>query len=85
MRASLPVVASNVGGMAELVEEGVSGYLVPAGDIAALAERLQRFIANPALCQQMGQAARQRFCQQFTLPLHGEKISRLYAELVGVS
>lgn len=85
MRASLPVVASNVGGMAELVEEGVSGYLVPAGDIAALAERLQRFIANPALCQQMGQAARQRFCQKFTLRLHGEKISRLYAELVGVS
>lgn len=85
MRASLPVVATDVGGMAELVEDGVSGYLVPTGDIAALTERLARFIANPALCEQMGQAARKRFCQQFTLSQHGEKIARLYAEVVSAS
>jgi len=56
-----PVVASRVGGVAELIEDEVSGLLVPARDPAALAEALQRLLADPALRARLGQAARTRF------------------------
>jgi glycosyltransferase involved in cell wall biosynthesis len=58
MAAGLPVVASDVDGLPEVVEPGVAGYLVPAGDPAALAERLTSILGSPALRERMGAAAR---------------------------
>ncbi len=56
----VPVVASRVGGLQEVVEDGVSGYLVPPGDHEALADALERFIRDPDHSRQMGQAGRRR-------------------------
>lgn len=56
----IPVIASAVAGVPELVEDGVSGFVVPAGDLATLTERLGRLLSDPALCARMGEAGRAR-------------------------
>jgi glycosyltransferase involved in cell wall biosynthesis len=58
MAASLPVVASGVGGIRELIEDGRTGLLVAAGDSGALAERLLRLMTEPGLAARLGDAAR---------------------------
>jgi len=65
MASGLPVLATRVGGNPEVVEDGVTGLLVPPGDPEALAAALLRLWNDPDLRQQMGQAGRQRVEQHF--------------------
>lgn len=65
MRAGLPVVVSDVGGSAEAVTEGVTGFVVPPGDPEVLAERLRKLTQDPALRRSMGAAGRARFEAEF--------------------
>jgi glycosyltransferase involved in cell wall biosynthesis len=65
MAAGLPVVASSVGGVAELVEHRVSGLLVPPGDPPALARALGELIRDPALRSSYGEAGRRRTEEMF--------------------
>lgn len=65
MRASLAVLASRVGGLGEIVVDGQTGALVEPGDTAALVNALRRYSREQ--WQQMGQAGRQRFEQQFVM------------------
>lgn len=58
MAAGLPVVASRVGQLEQLVDEGTSGLLYPPGDVAALAGALARLADDPAGCRRMGASAR---------------------------
>jgi len=60
MATALPIVATDVGGNGELVEHGRTGFLVPRGDPAALAEAIRRYIDDPALRRAHGSAARER-------------------------
>ena len=60
MASGLPVVASEIMGIPELVEAGVSGLLVPPGRADALADAIEILAADPALCRRMGRAGRQR-------------------------
>lgn len=57
MACGTPVVASQVGGLAYLVKDGVTGFVVPNGDAVSLAERLTRLITQPALRQSLGSQA----------------------------
>jgi glycosyltransferase involved in cell wall biosynthesis len=68
MAAGLPVVASDVGGIGELVVDGESGLLVRPGDSDALAAALERVCADGALRKRMGAAARARAEELFDLP-----------------
>lgn len=67
MASGLPVVATAVGGNPELVEAGTSGALVPAGDVAQLADTLARYWQEPALARQQGQAARKIIETRFSM------------------
>jgi glycosyltransferase involved in cell wall biosynthesis len=67
MAAGLPVVASNVGGLRELVRDGETGVLVPAGDPAALADALRPLLADPQLRRRLGSAGRVRAKTLFDL------------------
>jgi L-malate glycosyltransferase len=58
MASGMPIVASRVGGIPELIEDGHTGFLVPAGDPLALADRLCRFMANPPFAARLGENAR---------------------------
>ena len=64
--AGLPAIAMAVGGVPEVVEDSVSGYLVPAGDTGAMASRMLALQADPAQARAMGASARQRYQAQFT-------------------
>jgi glycosyltransferase involved in cell wall biosynthesis len=67
MRAGLPVVASSVGGVAESVRDGETGYLVSRGDVGLLRDRIGRLLASAELRSRLGANARARYEQQFTL------------------
>jgi glycosyltransferase involved in cell wall biosynthesis len=82
MAAGLPVVAADVGGVREAVEDGVTGHLFAAGDVAALAEKLAALAAEPALRRKLGEAARERAVAHFALPQWRDRHVRLYDELI---
>lgn len=63
----LPVVASRIGGLPEIVEDGVTGWLVAANSPAQLADRLEWLIRHRDTAQEMGQAGREKVFQEFTV------------------
>jgi glycosyltransferase involved in cell wall biosynthesis len=67
MATGLPVVATNVGGLPEMVIDGHTGFLVPAGDFRGLADRLLEILSNPVLGRGMGWAGRARVQAEFDL------------------
>jgi glycosyltransferase involved in cell wall biosynthesis len=67
MRAGLPVVASDVGGVGEAVVEGDTGFLVPRGSVDAVRSRLERLCEVPELRARLGAAGRARYLAHFTL------------------
>jgi glycosyltransferase involved in cell wall biosynthesis len=79
MAAGLPVVASAVGGVPELVDDGTTGLLVPPGDPAALADALRRVLTDPALRARMGAAGRERVRARFDIAQLRSAHLELYA------
>jgi glycosyltransferase involved in cell wall biosynthesis len=82
MAAGKPIVASNVGGIPDLVQHDLNGLLVPPGDENALAAAIRQFIADPAKAKIMGQRGRER-CHQYSLEAMIGKIDNLYEEVLG--
>jgi glycosyltransferase involved in cell wall biosynthesis len=85
MAIGLPVVASAVGGIPELVTDGETGFLVAPGDPDALADRLSRLIADPELRRRMGDAGRLRVRERFDLPAMQRAHVELYERLLAGS
>ncbi len=77
MAARLPVVATNVGALPELVEEGRTGFLVPIRHAAAMSDKFEAFLANRRLANILGEAARQKVVREFTM----ERMLRNYGEM----
>lgn len=67
MRAGLPIVATNVGGNPESIEDGISGLLVPPKNVTCLADKIAACIRDQSLCRRLGSAAYDRFRSEFTL------------------
>jgi glycosyltransferase involved in cell wall biosynthesis len=67
MAFGLPVVATNVGGLPEVVEDGVTGILVPPKDSQALGEAIVRLLRDPDLSTRLGRAGRERVRSEFTV------------------
>ncbi len=82
MMAGLPVVATKVGGVPELVEDGITGFLVPPKDPEALAQALQKLIDDPELRKRMGQASREKALREFTLDRMLHETERVYREVL---
>lgn len=83
MRAGLPVVATEVAGIGESVEDGETGYLVPRGDVEVLQDRIRRLLTDAALRSRMGGSGRTRFEQHFTLPRFVQNTLAVYQEVAG--
>jgi glycosyltransferase involved in cell wall biosynthesis len=66
MATGLPIVGTNVGGIPEIVQDGISGLLVPPGEPVAMAEALKTMIQNATLRHSCGQAGRERVEQDFS-------------------
>lgn len=82
MTLARPIIATNTGGPPEIVEDELSGILVPPSDARALAAALQTLIASPALRDDMGQAGRQRYEAQFQAGHMADNIYRIYRQAV---
>ncbi|SEO34992.1 Glycosyltransferase involved in cell wall bisynthesis [Salinihabitans flavidus] len=77
MAAGLPVVATQVAGVSELVEDGVSGRLVPPGDAGALADAIDTILRDPEEAVRLGQAGRAKVQAEFTVKAEAAWLSRL--------
>lgn len=77
MAMRLPVIATNIASIDEMVIEGETGYLIPNEDEVALADRIQRLMANTALRIAFGEKARRKAEQQFNLRRNAEVILEL--------
>jgi glycosyltransferase involved in cell wall biosynthesis len=82
MAAGLPVVATQVGGAAEAIVDGITGYLIPRGNVQEMAGRLIDLLANSSKGRTMGLAGRQRVADYFSLQAHVAAHQRLYDRLV---
>lgn len=78
----IPAVAYAVGGVPEIVEDGVTGCLVPAGDVDGATDRVQELLANPEARRAMGTAAQKRYLSLFDMAAVGPRYLELYEELV---
>ena len=82
MAAGLPVVASAVDGLEEVVVDGKTGFLTPPGDAAALAARLGQLVDDPSLRSAFGEAGRARAEEYFSLPAWRDAHFSLYRSLL---
>lgn len=78
MAAGLPVVATDCGGNRELVESGVTGRLVPVGDISATAEAIAGLLAESAQARSLGQTGRSRVEREFSRDAMADRMLELY-------
>lgn len=82
MAAGKPVIATAVGGVPELVEDGVTGILVPSRDPQALAQAILRLVKDPDLRQRMGKAAQERTLERFDIARTAREYEALYLKLL---
>jgi mannosyltransferase len=81
MACSSAVVASRTGAFEEIVIPGVTGDLIPTGDVAALIRALEPLMKNPELAQQMGEYGRQRVIEHYSITREAEGIDSVYEGL----
>ena len=83
LAAGRPTVATRVGGVPDVVRDGVDGYLVDVGDAATLGERLAELARDPSLREEMGRAGSARVLARYAVDRLVEDIDAVYRELVG--
>ncbi len=81
MSMERPIVSTNVGGPAETIIDGKTGFLVPPRDSKAIADRVITLLQNPALRQQMGKAGRAHVTEHFSARSYADKITAMIAQL----
>jgi L-malate glycosyltransferase len=85
MAASLPVIATDVGGNAEAVVDGITGYIVAPEDPDALRTAIEKLLADPAMAMRMGVAGRSQIAERFTTEAMMSGIVAIYRKLLRVS
>lgn len=85
MRAGLPVIASRVGGIPEVVEESATATLVPPGDTSVLAAAVTNLLADPARMKRMGEAGRERWRTHFRLDDMLDRIEQIFRSTVAAA
>ena len=82
LAAERPVVATRVGGVPDVVDDGEDGFLVDVGDIQALAERLEQLARDPGLRARMGKVGRERVVPRYRVERLVDDVDTLYRELL---
>jgi glycosyltransferase involved in cell wall biosynthesis len=84
MSCGTPLLGTDVGGIPEVVDDGVTGYLVPPNDPGALRDRIRLLLGDPAIAARLGAAARQRVLDKFTWEAVTERCLAAYAGTRGI-
>jgi glycosyltransferase involved in cell wall biosynthesis len=74
MAVGRPVIAARCGGIPEVVEDGVTGLLVPSADVRAFTAAVVRLLEDPALCRRLGNAGRHRALARFGIAAHAASV-----------
>lgn len=82
MSYSLPVISTFEGGIPDLIEDGVTGFLVQQRDTVALSEKLELLIQNPELRLQMGAAGRTKYEKEFTLEIFENRMVEILNQVI---
>lgn len=83
MAAGLPVIASDVGGIPEVIDQDINGLLIEPGDVPALIAALQRLLSDAALREKMGLAAQSKIARCYTSKQALKQIEGIYTEVLG--
>lgn len=83
MAFGLPVIASNAGGLSEVVENEVTGILIKPGDSRAISEAVLRLLKQPKTCRRMGIAGRKKLLDNFTAEKIAQRTIGFYKEVLG--
>jgi glycosyltransferase involved in cell wall biosynthesis len=81
MASGTPVVCSRVGGVPEIVDDGITGFLVEPGNVGELNDRIQQLLSNRKLAEKMGRAGRDRVLDRFTWEHCAARCLAAYDEL----
>ena len=82
LASGTPVVANRVGGVPDVVRDGVDGFLVEPGDVSAAAARLAELAADPALRSRLGESGRARVLERYSVERLVDDVDRLYRSLL---
>jgi len=82
MSMGLPVIATHVAGVPELIEHGRNGFLIQPGDYRSLGEQIIRLANDPEICQSMGKTNIAKIKREYHPKIFAFKISKLYHELL---
>jgi glycosyltransferase involved in cell wall biosynthesis len=82
MAAGIPVIASAVGSIPEVVVDGSTGWLIPPADVLALAHRIEHVLDNPAEAARVAASARERVDARYSIERTAAQYSRLFEEVV---
>jgi glycosyltransferase involved in cell wall biosynthesis len=85
LAAGRPAVATRVGGVPDVLRDGVDGFLVEVGDPAALADRLAELARDPVRRGEMGRAGRERVVQRYAVDRLVDDVDKLYRELLSAA
>ena len=80
--AGIPAVSTDVGGVSEVIIDGVTGFLTPVGDVDAMTFAVARLVDDPVLAARMGSAARTHVQAHFDISILAENTARLYREVL---
>jgi glycosyltransferase involved in cell wall biosynthesis len=82
LACGVPVIGFRVGGIADMVIEGETGFLVPAGGVAELKHAIERFFSAPSLAKVLAQGARERVLRHYSYQRNASAYLKLYEELI---
>ena len=82
MQQSKPIVSTFEGGIPDVIEDGITGFLVPQKNATALAEKLELLITNPELRLQMGASGLEKYKREFTLEIFENRLSDILHEVI---
>lgn len=83
MAMELPVVATDVGGVSDLLEDGITGRVVARGDIDGLARAVADLMKDREFAHRLAKAARERVCREFSFEGRVRKLERVYLDVMG--
>ena len=79
-----PVIGTDIGGIPELINDGVDGFIVRPGDIDSLGAALEKIFRDPMAAAEMGRRGREKIEQQFSASVHYERVAEVYEKVTGL-